>query len=155
MLNIRLYLSRFFLKRFRYGMVSQLDLKEFLCALLLSSSDLAGIFIVVPELKEIFGFKRSQGTGFQLNFPISPKALLYYDEIKIFMDRHGINSNYEVRIYGKRKKGFLSIDAQHNIEVASEIIRIVLQELFSLKADSRVEVYYTIDSPQFKKFKVK
>jgi len=155
MLNIRLHLSRFFLKRFCYGLVSSLELKEFLNDLLLKAPDWANFLIFVPEVREIFGFRRINDTVLQLHFPISLKARLYYEEIKTLLKKQGIDSNIEDRIYGKKTRRFLLIDIQQNIEVASEIIRIVLQELFSLKADSKVEVYYNIDSPQLKKFKVK
>jgi len=155
MLNVRLHIIRLFSKRFRYKNVSQSDLNEFINELLFNSPDWANFLIFLPDLKEIFGFRRAQGTVFQLHFPISLKARLYYEEIKTLLKKQGIDSDIEDRVYGKKTRRFLLIDIQQNVEVAYEIIRVVLQELFSLKADSRVEVYYTIDSPSLKKFKSK
>jgi hypothetical protein len=155
MLNLRLIFARFIMKRFRYGLISQLDLKEFIQDILFSTSSEAVVQIVIPKLKEIFGFRRAQGTIFQIHFPISRNARLYYENIKVLLEKHGIDSNLEVRVYGKKPRGFLLIDIQQNAEVAYKIFRIILQEHFSLRADNEVEVYYNIDSPQLKEFKSK
>jgi len=155
MFNIRQGVFRLLMRRFRYGMLSQLDLKEFVQDLLLRDPQVAQILIFLPERKEMLSFRRARGSVFQLHFPVSFEARRHFDRIGEILKTRNIESNLETRVYARKPRGFLLIDIHEDSDTAFEIIKAVLQGLFLLNDDDKVEVYYTIDSANLERFRTK
>jgi hypothetical protein len=86
-----------------------------------------------------------------MNFPSLKRS--YYQRAITVLNDQGIPCVYYTSTFRKMRKTSLHIDAAQNVEMAFKILTLVLDECFTIRSRSSVELYYTVDSPQLRKFK--
>jgi hypothetical protein len=140
----------------RHKVHAQGDFTKFLEALLYRGYDKGFLIIEAPTKERFLQFRKyikSKGhVGLQFDFPLAPWSTKYYERLKKLLDERG----YEYEIDptdtldapgSNLVTEFLFLDLKQNLESANELTRLCLLEVFKLKPEETVTLYFVGGSP--------
>jgi hypothetical protein len=145
---------KFLLGPVRYGRIVQDDLSKFFKTLLDRGYDRGFLVIETPDKKRFLQFRKyiiSRGeVGIQFDFPLAPWSEGYYAALnKILYDRQ---IAYEAKTTGEDPvAAFITVDLSRDIKKANELAKIVLLEVFMLRASDRIKLYFNNINPRDQK----
>jgi hypothetical protein len=133
--------------------IPQNNLKKYLEVLLNRGYDRSFIIIQVPWDKKFKRFLQytkyigDNNVGLEFDYPLAEWSKPYYDKLKSILQKSHIGFEIE-KTDQKEVPEFLVIDIKKDLEMASKISILVLQDMYNLGPNDFVELYFYNISPR-------
>lgn len=131
--------------------VHQQELRKFLEVLLYRGYDRGFICVQVPKDVRFLQFSKyimnGQRVGLQLDFPLAPWSKDYYELLRTLLREKRILCEVE-KTGQDGVTEFLVVDVKQDLSLAFDLTQLILQNLYGLDEDVRVELYFSGVSPR-------
>jgi len=109
------------------------------------------MFIETPDRKKFLQFRKyiksRSNVGLEFGFPLAPWSGEYYEKVKESLERKDID--YSIAGTNERVvTEFLLIDLRQDVEKGIEVARLILREVFGLRPDEKISLYFVNVSPR-------
>jgi len=141
-------------KPFTHKNISQEALIKFLEILLFRGYDTGRLFITIPKDKRFLQFSKyideGSSVGLRFDFPLAEWSRNYYEPLRTALVKAGFEFNTE-RTGNDKMPEFTVIDLKQDLKSALALAQLVLQEIYELNRNDRVELYFENVSPKEEK----
>ncbi len=128
--------------------ISQSNLKRYLEVLLYRGYDRGFIIIQIPTDKKAKRFLQfakyidgEKDVGLRFDYPLIEWSIPYYRKLKEIFEREQIE--FEILKTGENDiSEFLFVDVKKDLDTAAKISILILQEIYKLKPNDFVELYF-------------
>ena len=151
MLLLAVILYQYGKRPYRHKRTVADDLSKLFKVLLYRGYDGGLMFIEAPDRKRFLQFRKyiksRSNVGVEFSFPFAPWSGEYYEKVKESLERRGIDFSV-VRTNEQVVTEFLLIDLKQDVEKGIEVARLILREVFGLRPDEIISLYFVNVSPR-------